>query len=203
MTEIEKPRAAQPTRRGFLLSAMGLAAAGAVAGTGLAGKAEAAIQTFDPGARARILAPRLLSLVNVNTDERFEGVYYQGGFYDPGALESLDKLMRDHRENLALIMDVRLYDFLAEIQTAIGGKPIQITSGYRTPRTNARLSGNNERVAKNSLHMQGMAVDLKTPGVKISDVRKIAHDLGRGGVGSYAGASFLHVDVGAIRDWRY
>ncbi|MDD2867158.1 DUF882 domain-containing protein [Neomegalonema sp.] len=205
MTQSGKPEAQKPTRRGFLLTAMGLAAAGAAAGAGLGmgGTARAAMAPFDPMARAAALAPRTLDLVAVNTGERFSGVYYQGGFYDPGAVESLDLLLRDHRENAALMMDVRLFDFLAEIQGRIGGKQIQITSGYRTPRTNARLSQGSERVAKNSLHMQGMAVDLKTPGVKISDVQKIAHGLRRGGVGSYAGASFLHVDVGATRDWRY
>ncbi len=203
MIQSGKPEAARPTRRGFLLTAMGLAAVGA--GVGLGGTARAAMRPFDldPAARAAALAPRLLNLANVNTGESFSGVYYQGGFYDPGAVDSLDRLMRDHRENAVLIMDVRLYDFLAEVQSRIGGKPIQITSGYRTPRTNARLSQGSERVAKNSLHMQGMAVDLKTPGVRISEVQKIAQGLKRGGVGSYAGASFLHVDVGAVRDWRY
>ena len=197
MTKLTKHGAVSPTRRGFLLGAAGLAS------SALAAPALAAIAEFDPAARAAILAPRALTLINVNTDEKFTGVYYQGGFYDPGAVESLDLLLRDHRENAALMMDVRLYDFLAAIQARIGGKPIHITSGYRTPQTNARLSRNSERVAKNSLHMQGMAVDLKAPGVKISEVKKIALELKKGGVGSYAGASFLHVDVGAVRDWLY
>lgn len=196
-----RPACAAPTRRGFLLGALGLAA-GAAAG-GLAAPAEAAVSTFDPAARARALAPRRLTLLNVNTGDRFSDVYYQDGMHIPEAMETLDKLFRDHRENLALMMDVRLYDFLAEIQQGIEGRLIQITSGYRTPRTNAHISGYNERVAKNSLHMQGMAVDIKTPGAPIADVQKLAKGLKRGGVGSYAGASFLHVDVGAVREWRY
>jgi len=40
------------------------------------------------------------------------------------------------------------------------GKPVTITSGYRSPAHNERIKG-----AKDSYHIRGMAADIKMPGV--------------------------------------
>ena len=54
-------------------------------------------------------------------------------------------------------------------------------------------------VAKNSLHMEAEAIDIRLPGVKTSRLHDLA--LGRGGVGHYAVSDFIHVDLGRVRRW--
>lgn len=48
---------------------------------------------------------------------------------------------------------------LEEVREALGGKPILISSGYRSPMLNARVGG-----SKTSAHMLGYAADFICPG---------------------------------------
>jgi uncharacterized protein YcbK (DUF882 family) len=56
-------------------------------------------------------------------------------------------------------------------------------------------------VARHSLHMQAMAIDIRVPGIPTARLRDAALALRRGGVGYYASSNFVHVDVGRIRRW--
>lgn len=56
-----------------------------------------------------------------------------------------------------------------------------------------------EGVAAHSLHMQGMAADIRMTGVGLRSLRYSARSLKLGEVGSYN--SFVHVDVGRVRYW--
>jgi uncharacterized protein YcbK (DUF882 family) len=56
-------------------------------------------------------------------------------------------------------------------------------------------------VAKKSLHMRGMAIDISLPGRKLTDLRDAAWKLQKGGVGYYQKSGFVHVDVGRVRRW--
>jgi len=102
-------------------------------------------------------------------------------------------------------IDIDLIDLMYEINLHIGiEKKFNIVSGYRSPQTNAwlrrQLGGKN--VAKNSLHMEGKAVDIYVAGVPLRKLRDIAVGLKRGGVGYYPKKGFIHVDVGEVRTWR-
>ncbi len=153
--------------------------------------------------QARASYRRTLDLRNENTGERFAGTYFGDGYYDPDAMAELDHLMRDFHTDESIMMDVRLYDIFAAIQGRIDGRePLVITSGYRTQQTNDRLRRRNRWAAKNSLHVPGMAADLKIKGVGSERLVGIVKDLKMGGVGSYRGSSFIHVDVGDVRSWR-
>lgn len=84
--------------------------------------------------------------------------------------------------------------------------PWLMTSGYRSPRDNAYLRSRSSKVAKNSLHMQKIAIDLSNVGWNKSDwrqIRQYARDCGFGGVGFYppGEGNFIHFDLGAIRNW--
>lgn len=75
---------------------------------------------------------------------------------------------------------------------AFMGKPVQITSGFRSPAHNARIGG-----AKNSLHTTGMAADIAVGG--IPDQIKVAAFLSKlddvGGIGLYETKGIVHVDI--------
>ena len=77
------------------------------------------------------------------------------------------------------------------------GKPITITSGYRTATHNAAVGG-----AKSSQHLLGRAADIQVQGVPVEDVAAYAESLMPtwGGVGRYpvkAGRTkgWVHVDT--------
>src|SRR4029453_3853414 len=63
------------------------------------------------------------------------------------------------------------------------GAEIHVICGFRTQWSNEYLRRNTSGVAQNSLHMLAEAIDIRLPGIKISDFRRRALELGRGGVG--------------------
>lgn len=145
---------------------------------------------------------RQISLTNRHTGERFSGEYWYGGRYLPDAFRSIKTLMRDHRNNEKFPIDPRLMDVLYVLQRRVGNhNPFAVYSGYRSPQTNAMLRRHTEGVAKQSLHMQGQAVDVDLPGTKLSLLRKSAIGLKTGGVGYYPSSDFIHIDTGRVRVW--
>ncbi len=127
-------------------------------------------------------------------------VYWAEGHYEPGALQRLNHLLRDHYSNQVHRMDPKLIDLLCKLQSRYGGRhPLEVFSGYRSPETNAMLAMNSEGVAAHSLHMQGMAADIRLKDVGLRNLRHTARGLRLGGVGSYH--TFVHVDVGRVRYW--
>jgi len=89
------------------------------------------------------------------------------------------------------------------LTTALGNPDLEIdvVCGYRTPRSKELLRTHGHGVARQSLHMQAMAIDIRMPGVPAAQLRKAALALHRGGVGYYAASNFVHVDVGRVRHW--
>jgi len=81
------------------------------------------------------------------------------------------------------------------------GEPFEVMSGYRSPATNAMLVATTGGVAAASLHVAGMAIDIRVPGVPLGRVRDAARALREGRVGYYPASNFVHVDVGRIRSW--
>ena len=146
---------------------------------------------------------RHLHVYHVETGEAENIVYFEKNNYIESSLERLDWLFRDYNIDKSLVMDVRLYDVLSKFQSKFQlKKPIHLTSGYRSKQTNESLRKRSSLAAKNSLHIYGMAADFYIPGVSVKSLREFANKERFGGVGTYKGARFIHIDVGAVRQWR-
>lgn len=145
---------------------------------------------------------RTLALDNINTGERLTVTYMEGGRYVPDALRAINHLMRDRRSNAVATIDPALLDLICDIRARMGSNaPVEIISGYRAPKTNASMARSDGAVATKSYHTRGMAADIAIPGCSISDLRRVAVAMGRGGVGAYPQSGFVHVDVGPPRTW--
>ena len=147
----------------------------------------------------------VLRLYNTHTGERMEIAFRRGDQYVSGALAKLDYFLRDHRTGDVRHFDPRLYDILYDLTASIGhpGGEIDIVCGYRTSTTNESLRAHTTGVAKNSLHIQAEAIDLRMPGIDTLKLRQAALALRRGGVGYYPHSDFIHVDTGRVRQWCF
>ena len=149
------------------------------------------------------LPARQVALHNLHTGESLQATYWEDGQYVPQALAAVNKVLRDFRTGDEHMMDPGLIDLLNKLHGKVDSKgPFQVISGYRSPKTNAMLHEHSGGVASKSLHMQGMAIDIRVEGVALDHLHKAALDIGRGGVGFYPTSNFVHVDVGRVRKWN-
>jgi len=147
---------------------------------------------------------RSLNLHNIHTGEHLSVDYWSNGTYLPDALEAINTILRDFRTGDVRVIDPGLLDTLVRLHGKLEtNKPFEVISGYRSPATNAALHAKSEEsgVAVKSLHMQGMAVDIRVPGRPLILLRNAALTERAGGVGYYPQSDFVHVDVGRIRRW--
>ncbi len=145
-----------------------------------------------------------LTFVNLWTDERLDVTYRdEFGTYDLGALDDVNHILRCHHTGEVGAMDVRVIEHVNLVQKKLGGdREIYVVSGFRSPEYNAILVRSGRRAAKNSLHVQGQAIDVQIAGIHPKTVRQAALELGYGGVGYYPRSKFVHLDSGPFRHWE-
>lgn len=85
-------------------------------------------------------------------------------------------------------IDVDLAFKLEDIRQHFG-KPITITSAYRTPSYNKKIGGTSD-----SYHVKGQAFDIVVSGVSPYDVAHYAQGLWINGIGCYYDSGFVHID---------
>jgi uncharacterized protein YcbK (DUF882 family) len=146
---------------------------------------------------------RSLKLYNVHNKESVHTVYWRNGYYDKDGIEKLVHFFRDWRNGKMHYIDYGLYDILYTLQAELGIEDtgFKLISGYRSPETNAMLRRRSNGVAKTSLHMRGLAADIRPINVSLNTLRKKAVRLKEGGVGYYPSSNFIHVDTGRFRTW--
>lgn len=84
-------------------------------------------------------------------------------------------------ENLRLMLEI--------LRNKIG-KPVIITSGYRTPEWNKKCGG-----AKYSYHMRGMAADIRVDGMTPKELAKELNKIAADECGIIVYKSWVHFDV--------
>lgn len=155
-----------------------------------------------PRSSSNSVAHKTLALLNNTTGDSLSVTYFEKGRYLPDALHEINYLYRDHLTDEIHPVDTALLDQLHDLQATLGiKKSINVICGYRSPFTNAHLRRNSRGVARNSLHMQGRAIDIRIAGIDSSTVRDAALSMARGGVGYYPGSNFVHLDTGDFRTW--
>lgn len=88
---------------------------------------------------------------------------------------------------------------LEQLRDELGGAPVVIINGYRTPQHNAAVGG-----ASRSTHLKALGADIHVPGKSQAEVVRAAARVPmfrRGGIGAY-GAGGIHVDArGTVARW--
>lgn len=143
---------------------------------------------------------RALNLYNIHTGEQLSLHYGAKGIFRDGDLERISYLLRCHYTNEIKPIDPEVINLLCRIKDRFGSsRQVQIISGFRSRRYNEYLRCAGHCVAKESLHLQGRAIDFFIPEVRTRDISRAAKRLAAGGVGRYP--DFIHIDNGRVRYW--
>lgn len=95
----------------------------------------------------------------------------------------------------SIFIDEDALDKLQALRTQLG-KPLVLTSAYRSPKHNRAVGG-----AKKSLHMQGIAFDVRMDNHDPHEFEAAARAVGFTGFGYYPKSGFMHIDTGRKRSW--
>lgn len=145
---------------------------------------------------------RRVKMYSPRTGETVDAIYWIDGNYIPEVLKDMNHFMRDWRTDEVRSMDPRNLDIIAATHRLLDvTEPYSLLSGYRTKATNAMLREHSRGVARNSLHVQGMAADLRLQSRTMSQIRAAAESCAAGGVGHYRRSNFVHMDCGPVRTW--
>ena len=155
---------------------------------------------FSKAGKGGFAGERILKMYNIHTGESLNIKYYSSGNYDLKALDEINYFLRCHYTNELKEIDISVLDLLSDIKDIVDKeKEIQIISGYRSIAYNELLISQGRNVSRNTLHLQGLAIDFSIEGVSNKGLSRIAKSFSAGGVGKYP--EFVHIDVGRVRYW--
>jgi len=118
---------------------------------------------------------RRLKMYSGRTGENIDTIYWIEGQYVGEAMNEVNRFFRDWRNGVVHGIDTRTIDIVAATQNLLDSdQPYTLISGYRSPQTNAMLRSNSSGVARNSLHLQGRAADLRMQGRSVNQMARAA-----------------------------
>ncbi len=120
-------------------------------------------------------------------------IYKPDGSYDEATLARLDSVFRCRRTGEERAVDPRLYEILSIIYDHFGGRPIELTSGFRYQRN------------EGSRHFHASAMDVTVEGISYKELYDFADSLDSGGmgIGKYPHDGFVHIDFRAPGEPSY
>jgi len=140
-----------------------------------------------------------IHLLNAHTNQSARIRYrLPDGTYPTEARQQIDRLFgvpAGSSDHIAL----RLISVLDYIEDRYR-QPIEIISGYRSPEYNESLRAKGKLAAKTSMHVEGMAADIRMRKVLSAEWFQVLKTMNCCGVGYYHDNS-LHVDTGPVRYW--
>ena len=153
---------------------------------------------------AKILTTQNIALRNSNTEETLRLKLKQGQTLSPYTTKKLNYFLRDWRTNQIKNLDENIlcdfFNVCGQFSNKKNFLQVDVHSGFRSHKTNNYLRARSHKVAKNSLHTLGKAIDFSLPGQSSRQVSRMARSVTTGGVGHYS--SFVHLDSGPKRMWR-
>jgi uncharacterized protein YcbK (DUF882 family) len=147
---------------------------------------------------------RTISFYNIHSKETLTIQYMKDGKYLAPAMQQINWILRDWRQDEKTTMDPDLIDLVWEVHNELGSaEPIHIISGYRSRTTNDMLRRTVGGQASQSRHILGKAMDVYFPDVSVKKLRYSALIRERGGVGYYPTSAipFVHIDTDRVRAW--
>lgn len=156
------------------------------------------------------LRPRVLNVTRPASGEKAKLLYWKDGEIIDSAYQELCHLMRDVNGKETAPIDPKLFETLWGAQAFIERygmvQPLEILSGYRTARSNARLIEQGIPAARQSLHMHGKAADVRIASLNPEVLGELVRSFRQGGVGFYyrssASGGWIHADTGVKRSWK-
>jgi uncharacterized protein YcbK (DUF882 family) len=144
------------------------------------------------------LKPRVLSVTRPQSNEKARLLYWKDGEMIASAYEELCHLMRDVNGREAALIDPKLFETLWGTQAFL--------ARYRTRKSNEKLIEQGVPAARQSLHMEGRAADVRIANLNAEVLGGLVRSFRQGGVGYYYRAGprggWIHADTGLKRTWK-
>ncbi|SHG67938.1 DUF882 domain-containing protein [Massilia sp. CF038] len=156
------------------------------------------------------LKPRTLTVTRPQSGEKASVLYWKDGEIIDSAYQELCHLLRDVNGKETAPIDPKLFETLWGTQAFIArygiDEPLEILSGYRTANSNAKLIEQGVPAARQSLHIQGKAADIRIANLNAEVLGGLVRSFRQGGVGFYYRAGprggWIHADTGLQRIWK-
>lgn len=156
------------------------------------------------------LRPRVLEVVRPASGERAKVLYWKDGEVIDSAYQELCHLMRDVNGKETAAIDPKLFETLWGTQAFVARygivQPLEILSGYRTANSNKKLIEAGVPAARQSLHIEGRAADVRIANLNAEVLGGLVRSFRQGGVGFYYRAGprggWIHADTGLKRTWK-
>jgi uncharacterized protein YcbK (DUF882 family) len=156
------------------------------------------------------LKPRTLHVTRPASGERASLLYWKDGEIIDAAYQQLCHLMRDVNGKETAAIDPKLFETLWGTQAFVArygiDQPLEILSGYRTAKSNTKLIEQGVPAARQSLHIDGKAADIRIANLNAAVLGGLVRSFRQGGVGFYyregPRGGWIHADTGLQRSWK-
>jgi len=156
------------------------------------------------------IKPRTLTVTRPQSGEKASVLYWKDGEIIDSAYQELCHLLRDVNGKETAAIDPKLFETLWGTQAFIARygieQPLEILSGYRTAKSNLKLIEQGVPAARQSLHIEGKAADIRIANLNAEVLGGLVRSFRQGGVGFYyregPRGGWIHADTGLQRTWK-